>query len=244
MSKAFTKPGIKACIGRGVSFSSDGLISFHGADFLGDEKFVYAYKCGIARHGSNPHAEWRVRVALWAAAQGMKLAGDFVECGVNTGILSGAILEYVRWKQSSGQRKFYLLDTFEGIPADGLNPEDREAVQGHNRRYKDVFDLVNSHFTTYPNVILVRGRIPDTLEQVQAEHIAYLSIDMNLADPEIAAGECFWPRLVPGALIVLDDYNYMGFERQRDAWDQFATRHSIDILPLPTGQGLIIKPPS
>jgi hypothetical protein len=243
MAKAFTRPGIKACIGRGVSFSSDGLISFHGADFLHDERFTQAYECGIARHGFRPHIEWRVRVALWAATHAMKLAGDFVECGVNTGILTGTVLEYVRWNEYCGKRKFYLLDTFKGIPVEGLSDQDRALAQENVWEYTDIYDVANEHFANYLNVILVRGRIPETLEHVRSEHIAYLSIDMNVIPPEIAAGEFFWSRLVPGALIVLDDYNYVGFERLRNAWDSFAARHDIDILPLPTGQGLIIKPP-
>ena len=243
MSKAFTRPAIRAIIGRGVSFSSDGLISFHGADFLEDHRFRHAYGAGIARLRSDPHTEWRVRVAIWAAVQGIKLGGDFVECGVNTGMMTGAILEYIRWKDTCGHRKFYLLDTFEGIPLDGLDPQDLSAVRERNRQYTDIFDVVEAHFTRYPNVLLVRGRIPETLQQVKSEGIAYLSIDMNLADPEIAAGEFFWPKLLPGGVIVLDDYNYFGFEKQRHAWNKFAIQRDVDILPLPTGQGLIIKPP-
>jgi O-methyltransferase len=241
MRKVFTRPAVMACLNRGISFNSDGLISFHGADFLSDERFVTAYNCGIARYGSDPHVEWRVRVAVWAAAQGMKLTGDFVECGVNTGILTSAILEYISWKESYAGRKFYLLDTFAGIPTETLDTQDLIAANRLNQNYSDVFDIVRTHFSRYPNVFLVRGTVPDTLPQVPSHAIAYLSLDMNIANAEIAAGEYFWPSLVPGALMLLDDYNYVGYERQRYAWNDFAAQRGIDILPLPTGQGLIIK---
>jgi hypothetical protein len=243
MSKAFSLPSIKALIGHGVSFDSDGLICFHGADFLADREFMAAYRCGVARLDSDPHAEWRLRVAIWAAAQGMKLGGDFVECGVNTGIITGTIVEHLRWNETCGTRRIYLLDTFKGIPTDGLDPEDIKETLRRNRHFSDIFEVVQGHFAKYRNIVFVQGRIPETLQQVPSTAIAYLSIDMNLATPEIEAGEFFWPRLLPGAPILLDDYNYRGFERQRRAWDKFAIRHDVNILPLPTGQGIIIKPP-
>jgi hypothetical protein len=242
MLRVPTKQALKALFRRGVTFNSDGLISFHGADFLSDPGFARAYRAGIARYGEDAHVEWRVRVALWAATQGMRLEGDFIECGVNTGILTGAILEHVCWNAQTAKR-FYLLDTFKGIPTADLGAESAAAARAHNENYGDVLETVRRHFARYTNVILVPGAIPHTLPQVPATKVAYLSIDMNVPEPELAAGEFFWPKMQPGAVIVLDDYNFFGHERQRRAWDEFARRHRIDILPLPTGQGLIVKPP-
>jgi hypothetical protein len=243
MLKPSTRQALAALLGRGASFNADGLISFHGADFLNDPRFVDAYKTGVARHGEEVHVEWRVRVALWAAAQGMKLEGDFVECGVNTGILTGAILEYIRWKECGGGRTFYLLDTFDGIPTVGLSSESTNAAREHNHEYHDVFEVVRRHFSKYPNVEIVRGAIPQTLNRVTPQKVAYLSIDLNVPEPEMAAGAHFWPRLAAGACVLLDDYNYSGYLEQRRAWNAFAENRGVDILPLPTGQGLIIKPP-
>ena len=52
-----------------------------------------------------------------------------------------------------------------------------------------------------------------------------------------------WNRLVPGAPVLLDDYAYSGYEWQKVGMDAFATEHGLSILSLPTGQGLLIKPP-
>ena len=46
----------------------------------------------------------------------------------------------------------------------------------------------------------------------------------------------------PGAVVLLDDYAYFGFEPQRLATDEFVHGHEIKVAALPTGQGLIIKP--
>jgi hypothetical protein len=50
--------------------------------------------------------------------------------------------------------------------------------------------------------------VADTLSQVTVTAICYLSLDMNNTTPEIAAAERFWDRLVPGGIIVLDDYGW------------------------------------
>ncbi|MCH9703406.1 MAG: TylF/MycF family methyltransferase, partial [Chlamydiae bacterium] len=75
--------------------------------------------------------------------------------------------------------------------------------------------------------------------------VAYLSIDMNCALPEVAALEYFWPKLAPSAIVVLDDYAYDTFNsthEQRKAIDSFAKSVNTAVVSLPTGQGMLIKP--
>jgi hypothetical protein len=67
---------------------------------------------------------------------------------------------------------------------------------------------------------------------------------MNNSTPEIAAANHFWDRLSPGAPILLDDYGFVNYEVQKKAFDAWAARHGVHILALPTGQGLMIKPPA
>lgn len=97
-------------------------------------------------------------------------------------------------------------------------------------------------FSRFNNVIIVKGAVPDTLLEVKAEKVCYLSIDMNCASPEIAAAEFFWDKMVSGATMLLDDYNWTTQVVQRRAFDEFAKSKNVAILTLPTGQGLILKP--
>lgn len=66
---------------------------------------------------------------------------------------------------------------------------------------------------------------------------------MNIAAPEIAALEFFWDKLTPGAPVILDDYGWAHYRPQKEAMDDFATRKGVQILTLPAGQGLLLKPP-
>jgi hypothetical protein len=97
-------------------------------------------------------------------------------------------------------------------------------------------------FAEYPNVVVIRGAVPGTLPLVPSERIAYLCIDMNAAAPERAALEYFWDKVVPGGVILLDDYGFIEHEAQRRSFDEFARARDVRILALPTGHGLLINP--
>ena len=228
------------------SYSADGFATSHDAGFLNDTRFRTAYKTGIASgHRICPpgdlHIEWRVYVCCWAAEHALCLAGDFVECGVSTGIVSRAVASYVDFGRHD--RRFWLIDTFDGIPLDQASPEVRRLAESKNERhYFDCSADVRAHFAPLGNVEVVKGRVPDVLPSLPIERVAYLHIDMNIAAPEVAAAEHFWGRLVRGAVIVLDDYGSRAHAAQKVALDEFAVRHGVAVLTLPTGQGLLIKP--
>ena len=233
----------------GVSYASDGMrLRGKSVAWLADERFMRAYQKGVrsghAFGGTNAdediHIEWRVHIALWAAQHAMHLEGDFVECGVNTGIYSLAICEYLDF--NSFDRSFYLFDTYEGVPESQMLPSERKSRVASNVQYEDCYDVAKNNFAPYDGAILVRGMVPDTLTEVDIDKVAYLSIDMNIVYPEIAAIEFFWDKLVSGAIVLLDDYGWSGHAEQQRAWDEFARGRDVAIGTLPTGQGLLIKP--
>lgn len=228
-----------------LNYIGDGMSTVHSIAWMDDPAFIEAYRRGLAtghRFSGELHVEWRVYTACWAAQLAKDLDGDFVEVGVNTGIFSAAICSYIDFNRYADKR-FYLLDTFAGFPTDLLSPEELAAKVAENAGdYFESYDLVRNTFAEYPNVVLIAGRVPDTLPLVPSEKIAYLCIDLNAAVPERAALEYFWDKVVPGGVILLDDYAYKGHDVQRRSFDEFALSRNVRILSLPTGQGLLIKP--
>jgi hypothetical protein len=102
---------------------------------------------------------------------------------------------------------------------------------------------VKVNFSQWKNIQIIEGSIPETLDQVETQNVAYLHLDMNCSPPEIAAINFFWDRLVPGSVVLLDDYAYRGYESQKHAMDAFGKEKQVMIASLPTGQGLLMKPP-
>jgi hypothetical protein len=217
--------------------------------FLRDPRFLSAYLRGInSGHrigdayglGNDLGIEWRVHTCCWAGMHASRLPGDFVECGVNTGIFSLAVCEYIDFNRTG--KRFWLFDTFNGIPDSQMSEAERQLRSGENSRmYPECFDLAVRNFSAFPTAALVRGLVPETLSTVPIDKVCYLSLDMNIAAPERAAIEYFWPRLVPGGIVVLDDYAWLGYEEQKAAMDDFAASVAVEILTLPTGQGVLLK---
>src|SRR5262245_26790105 len=95
-------------------YDQAGLRTVHNDDFMYDPTFFRASARGLrAVKGFDNKMHWRVHVALWVAHQASKLPGDFVECGVNKGVVSSSVMEYLDWNRLG--KRFFLLDTFGGM---------------------------------------------------------------------------------------------------------------------------------
>lgn len=230
-----------------ITYAHDLLYTYNSCDFMTDPRFIKAYAAGKATdiHKSifdNCEIYWRIHVLCWAASQAIQLEGDFVDCGVNTGIFARAVIDYTDF-DSTG-KKYYLLDTFAGL--DERYSTEKEFESELNQKYiagKDtLYNEVKTIFEPF-NTEIIKGTVPDTLSRVKAEKVAYLSVDMNCVEPEVAALKFFWDKLVKGGIIILDDYGYANYyKEQKAAHDAFAASKGVEILTLPTCQGLIIKP--
>jgi hypothetical protein len=239
--------------GHGVpTYDADYLTVWHkDPSFLREARFTRAYQAGMnsGHHILRPqgsdediHIEWRVAVCCWAAWHATHLAGDFVECGTNTGMYSLAICRYLDFNELG--RSFYLFDTFRGIPIEQILQEELDLGRAADSQllFSECYEIAKRNFAPFPRVQLIRGRVPESLGSVAIDQVCYLSIDMNIAIPERAALEHFWPKLVSGAPVILDDYGWSGHFPQKRTADEFAASRQVKILTLPTGQGLLLKP--
>ena len=224
-----------------AAYNEDFLMTTHNADFVRDPRFVAAYGRGMAAVGGDYRFRWRVHVGVWVASCAVRLPGDFVECGVNRGFMSSAIMQYLDWNRLD--RRFFLFDTFRGLDGELLTDEEKRIGKtAAFNNYTECFAEAQANFAEFRNVFLIRGSVPSTLPQADSDAVCYLHLDMNCVVPEVAALEHFWGRLVPGAFVLLDDYGSPGYEPQKQGMDAVARDHGVEILTLPTGQGLLVKP--
>lgn len=230
-----------------LTYYHDLLYTYHNADFLRDPKFQEAYALSKSMDANellkDYDIEWRIHVVCWAAEHASHLEGDFIDFGCRTGIFARAIHHFVDLR--SLNKKYYMLDTFSGL--DKRYSTDTELNSPLNSIYKRedserLHTAVLKSFEPFP-VKVIKGTVPETLDQVDAAKLAFVSIDMNSVKPEIAALEFCWNKLVPGGIIVLDDYGFNNqFNDLRKAHDEFAYSKGVKVLSVPTCQGIIIKP--
>lgn len=214
------------------TYSGDNLITIgRNLSFLTDPPFLKAF---------NEHAKtkvergilWRIWTVVWGARNGMKLGGDFVECACYKGITARIVCDTVDFGNQP-DRRYFLYDLF----------EHDEAMPHHSmpEHSNTLFEEVKGRFSHLPNVTVTQGRVPESFEKALPDKIAFLHLDLNNAEAEIGALEVLFDRMVPGAVMVLDDYGWLGYRKQKIAEDDWMAKRGYHILELPTGQGLLIK---
>src|SRR5262245_59997527 len=107
-----------------ATYNQDGLVTTHNADFMREPRFARAYEAG-QKTGSWTFGDlhWLAYIVCWAAERGASLEGDFVECGVNRGGYALTVINYVNFETLP--KKFYLLDTYEGLVERYISPEEK-----------------------------------------------------------------------------------------------------------------------
>lgn len=216
----------------GVHFADNFLTWGRNNSMLDDGPFVEAWQASTTDDPIGQAIVWRRYILACAAYHAVQLDGDFVECGCYRGTGIKIVTDYLGG--ASFPKAFWGYDLFEHSADDA-----HHAMPDHG---PDLFRQVTERFAGYPTVRIVRGRIPEALEGQSPARIAYLHIDLNQAPAEIAALEALFDRVVPGGIVILDDYEWaLAYRGQKLAEDPWFEARSYRVFPLPTGQGLVIK---
>lgn len=133
---------------------------------------------------------------LQLAASVKNLAGCIVELGVYQGGALRALAGECREKQCYG------FDTFVGMPKESWNPIDfHKPGEFGDTSLQAVKDAMPA------NVKLIAGLFPDSAAEFR-EPICFAHVDMDLEKSTADAIEWLRARMVPGGIIVFDDYHW------------------------------------
>ena len=212
-------------------FASDNLITWNrNLSFLGDQALMQS----LAKNGEESVVRaivWRTSVLLWAARNGLRRDGDFVECGVWKGTTARVICDALDFNSTG--KDYWLYDIFDWTEGDKHAPLDGLEA--------GLYAKVVKRFEDLPTVHVIKGFVPESFSQGVPDKIALLHLDMNSADAEIAALNTLWDRVVAGGIIVLDDYGWDTYLPTKQAEDKFFAERGYSVLELPTGQGIVFK---
>lgn len=198
---------------------------------LEDAPFIQAWH-GSTESDSDVTIIWRRYILACAAYHAVHLEGDFVECGCYRGVGIKTVVDYLGG--TAFPRTFWGYDLFEH--SQGMA---HHSMPEHG---PSLADRVRAKFAEYPQVNIVQGEIPGSFAGHVPERISYLHIDMNNPAAEIAALEVLFDRIVPGGMLILDDYEWaMAYRGQKLAEDPWFEARGYRVMPLPTGQGLVFK---
>ncbi len=192
------------------------------------------------------------------------LPGAVAELGVYQGTFAAEI------NRLFPDRKLYLFDTFQGFPLRDLEIEaqilasadssgytqtsstasfrpgtenEKPRTPGFHRNFNDTdIDTVLSRLPHPEQAVLCPGYFPETLPEDLPE-LAFVSLDADLYEPTRQGLLAFWPRLVPGGIILIHDYNSTQFEGAGRAVREFCTENHLMTVPLADlhGSAVLLK---
>lgn len=224
-------------------FIGEGLATWlKNPPFLADARFMeLAEKDAEIAPAGVANWHWNLQMVLCAAQQARNVPGDFVELGVYKGHTTKFVAEYLGF--SGWDRQWWLYDTFEGVPQDQRDPG-RENMGAAVYGQAFTFEEVRDRFAPFGNIRVIKGRVPEVFADGSPDTIAFLHIDLNNASAEIGALDALYDRLSPGGVIVFDDFLWATSHAQYAAETAWFQSRGLTVFPLPTGQGLFIKPPA
>lgn len=144
------------------------------------------------------------------------LPGDIFELGVYK---AASLLRFATFRnvlENDFSRKIVGFDAFGKFPVSQLKVDadvrfvhSFEATGGHGLWRNEVQELIDRK--GFKNVSLVEGDIfetlPEYLDSFPASKISLLHLDMDVKEPTEYALDILYERVVPGGLIIFDDYS-------------------------------------
>ncbi|HWB79904.1 MAG TPA: TylF/MycF/NovP-related O-methyltransferase [Nannocystaceae bacterium] len=168
--------------------------------------------------------------------------GDIVECGVFKGAGLLTWLKFLQIHAPGSARRVVGFDTFDAFAAPGTST-DAAAVAA--------FVQETAHAGTSPTslreTIAAAGIAADRCELVAGDigataaayarnnpgfRISLLHMDLDLGEPTFAALQAMWPKVIPGGVVVFDEYAAPRWS-ESDGVDRFFAGTGVRLRALP-----------
>jgi O-methyltransferase len=178
----------------------------------------------------------RLYILYALASHALNLVGEFWECGVYQGGTARVLAELLRRRAKRGT-SLHLFDTFAGLPTPSPGMDLLEKGKWANTTLEAVQALTGPR----EDVHFHQGIIPATFTGRQQSRIAFAHVDVDLYRSVRDCSEFVYPRLVPGGILLFDDYGDPYCPGARRAVDEFFKGRRETPIVLPTCQALVIK---
>ncbi len=159
----------------------------------------------------SPAGSANIRIIFQLLESTLGLAGNVAECGVWQG--STLLPTALFLRRRAPRKRLFGFDSFQGLNETvardvwmGGGDDERKQVGGFsNTSYEAVSQRVRE-FGLADTAALVPGYFQDTLTGYANETFCFVHLDCVIYESYRTCLEFFYPRLVPGGVILLDEY--------------------------------------
>ena len=170
----------------------------------------------------------------------LDLPGSIFELGVYKGASLIRLATFRSLLENDLSRKIVGFDAFGTFPRENLALDDDikfidrfEGSGGDGLNELEVEQILSSK--NFENFELIKGNVLETLPQYLERNsecrISFLHLDMDVKEPTDFALDQLYDYVVPGGLIVFDDYSAVA--GATISADRFAKKHGLKIEKLP-----------
>ena len=199
-------------------------------------------KADLAASGKESLVDWdRLWTVKYALRQTRDIAGEIWEAGVFQGGSALFLKRLLAGEQATGQPTWTLrlFDTFAGLPRSRPGVDWHRQGEFANTSLEEVISLVGRE----RQIDYRQGLVPATFLGLEGSVIRMAHVDLDLYEGTRDACAFVYPRLAPGAVMVIDDYGFITCPGVRRAVDEyFADKPECPQILL-TGQAVIHRLP-
>lgn len=175
--------------------------------------------------------------SIWFQIERLKkenVIGDFAELGVHKGETAKIIYEM------DPSRKLHLFDTFEGFNALDLQHENKQGGKYTTKEFSDTnLETVKKEINGGSQVVFYPGYFPMTAIGLEDTKFSFIHLDADLYLPTIEGLKFFYPKLSPGGVIIIHDYNHT-WDGIKKALDEFMPTIPETIIELADWKGSVM----
>ncbi|GAB1489142.1 hypothetical protein MASR2M8_15940 [Opitutaceae bacterium] len=172
----------------------------------------------------------RLYTLYQSAVAAARLPGHFAECGVYRG---GSAKLLARLKRPD--QVIHLFDTVSGMPETDAQLDIHQAQDFSDTSLTSVRQVLAG----LEGIDFRPGLFPSTTAGLEGTTFSLVHIDFDIYQSMADACTFFYPRLVRGGCIIIDDYGFPSCPGAKQAVDEFCANHHVSIHYLMTGQALL-----
>ncbi len=218
-----------------------------------DPEFLEIFQAGLRRTEMNNHPWLRPR--FFHMVQMLKLTaglpGATADAGCFRGLSSFLICSYLnRERLGDGSAEYrgqhhQMIDSYEGL-SEPTAPDGAESKQRWSQKAftNTSVEMVLQTMSDFPEVNIVQGWIPVVLADVPEQTYRFVHIDVDLFQPTLDCLQYFYPRMVNGGIIVIDDFGPWRNGKWpgcQEAVRQFSAESSVPFAALDSGNAVFFK---
>lgn len=208
-------------------------------------QFSSVQSTGVDRHNVD-RLLWRHWIVSYSTRHAIQFTNsnefNFVECGIGDGMSAFYTLREINKNlKTLNNSKLHLFDSWGPMKKTDLIESELDSID----RYSELeLDVTKNNLKEYENQIVYhKGYIPEVFHQLPnpPDSIVYMHIDLNSTKPTIASLEFFFPKLIPGGVILFDDYGWNNHKDTKHAVDNFFKDKPGILMHLPTSQAIYFR---